>query len=70
MEILNLRADYSDLNKFALAKSLLAGEAASWFHHQHSLLPFATWEQLKKDMMLRFGKRDDPERIALFLELA
>uniref|UniRef100_A0A0D3AUV6 Retrotransposon gag domain-containing protein n=1 Tax=Brassica oleracea var. oleracea TaxID=109376 RepID=A0A0D3AUV6_BRAOL len=60
--------DYSNLNKLALAVYLIGGKAEAFVHHRQESKYFYTWDDFKSSLLLRFGERDDPERIRLLAE--
>ncbi|CAN6808739.1 unnamed protein product, partial [Brassica oleracea] len=54
---------FTDDQKMAMACGFIDGKAASWYHEQISQVPFQSWEDLKSELLLRFGDVDDPELI-------
>ncbi|CAG7903860.1 unnamed protein product [Brassica rapa] len=55
--------DFTDDQKIAMASGFIDGKAASWYHEQISQIPFQSWEDLKSELLLRYGNVYDPELV-------
>ncbi|CAH8277719.1 unnamed protein product [Arabidopsis lyrata] len=60
--------DFTDLQKQAMAYGFIEGEALSWYHQRQKVMVFQSWDELKQNMLLKFGRIDDPERIKVSTE--
>lgn len=55
-----------DDDKLNFTQSFMEGEARAWFLRRIRI--FETWDELKRSLLIRFGRYDDPERINILLE--
>ena len=60
--------DFTDLQKQAMAHGFIEGEALSWYLQRQKVMVFQTWDELKQNLLLKFGRIDDPERIKVSTE--
>ena len=60
--------DFTDLQKQAMAYGFIEGEALSWYLQRQKVMVFQTWDELKQNLLLKFGRIDDPERIKVSTE--
>lgn len=60
--------EFTDLQKMTLAHGFIDEEAASWYNKRLSWLPFQSWEDLKTNLLLRFGDANDPDRLRIVFQ--
>ncbi|KAG7578797.1 hypothetical protein ISN45_Aa03g029590 [Arabidopsis thaliana x Arabidopsis arenosa] len=60
--------DFTDLQKQAMAYGFIEGEALSWYHQRQKVMVFQSWDECKQNLLLKFGRIDDPERIKVSTE--
>ncbi|CAN6868523.1 unnamed protein product [Brassica oleracea] len=54
--------------KLEFALRSMEGEAKSFVHSKQSIMIFHSWNQLKDELVVRFGRDDDPDKIRLQIE--
>lgn len=54
--------EFTELQKLALARGFIDGEAEAYVHRMNSFVPFQSWKDLRESLLWKYGERNKAEQ--------